>query len=297
MSAEGPTPDLLENVSDAIDTHLRAILAHDGRAGDRKMALKGHCRNRGMALQLLEVVRPQAELKTLLVHLFKIIHDNLITGGKNDRSKMNWRWEPSSKKLGRCETKWERNLMLAANGSPPNARWVNQIPTGSGLSPKPPKQSDDTSVWKGRKRAGNTGHIDLAYCEDTGRLIVIEFKLNADNPVSAAFQLVLYTLVLILAREEGLKIEDSRWRDAKRIDLRVLAPTNFDCAWHKQFYDRRYKLRWFEDCLNDAVASFGEMHGVELSFGFRTFDWASPPQSESEMLQCLDLPMKLVTDW
>jgi hypothetical protein len=244
-----------------------------------------------MALRLLKAIRPDADLSGLVAELFEKIRDNWARSGKNERGASNWRWEPRSKKLGRRETMWERKLRRAGNGKPSKGRWGNQIPTGSGLSPVGERTTDNTDLDETKKRPRNTGHIDLAYCDGAGRLLLIEFKLNADNPVFAALQLVRYALMLILARENELKMKDSRWRDAKKIDLRVLAPSNFDCPSHKQFYDQRYQIQWFEKCLNGAVQQFGAKHHLELSFGFRTFDWTSKPKSERALLRCLEKPI------
>ena len=278
MNTPTPKPDLLEETPKLINEHLSKIIGCAGRY-----------ETRGMALKLLRIGEPNAELAKLVSDLFKQICDNWKNGGENDRGKNNWRWEPRSKKPGRGETKTERDLMCAGNGTPSTERWANQIPTGSGLSPVGEETTDDIDTNKKKKRAGSPGHIDLAYCDGTGRLMMIEFKLNADNPVFAALQLVRYALVLILAREKHLKIKDSRWRDTKKIDLRVLAPSNFDRASKEQFYDKRYlHIGWFEKCLHEAVKQFGKNHDLELSFGFRAFDLDSPPKSEADLLRCLE---------
>jgi hypothetical protein len=105
---------------------------------------------------------------------------------------------------------------------------------------------------------------------------MVELKITADNPVAAAFQITRYALALVLARHVHTKcqlITDCKWIDAERADLRVFAAN--------EFYDREkgavYDLGWFESNLNEAVATFGSQHNLEMSFAFRRYDLSALP--------------------
>jgi hypothetical protein len=227
-------PRLLEGTSDLINAHLSLIARSPGaKFSDRALALK-----------LSKVAPPGDDLTPLIRQLFATICNNWERGERQNRSGRNWRWEPQIEKPGNKETKWERTLVSRANGHPHTHRWANQIPIGSGMSPKGKKDEDDTVTP--RRVLEGCGHLDLAHWDENGNLTLIEFKLNSNNPVYAALQLVRYALVFILARKNNLLKNSTPWKDATRVDLRVLAPTHYECAEMTQFYYRGFKLRWFE---------------------------------------------------
>ncbi len=70
-------------------------------------------------------------------------------------------------------------------------------------------------------------------------------------------------------------ITHDNWRNAKRADLRVFAAN--------EFYDPRYKLDWFEQKLDEAVANFGSQHELKMSFAFRCYDRNALPSDETTL--------------
>jgi len=153
--------------------------------------------------------------------------------------------------------------------------WSNETPTGSGLAPDGFQEP---------------GGLDLAHWIPHGeRVWMIEFKINSDNPVSAAFQLVGYALVLNLARiihsrlipprgEERIQIAE-KWMSARHADLYVLAP--------RAFYGRHPRLDSFEQQLDKAAQELSEASDLKMRFAFRYFEAEAPPTDEGAMIKAI----------
>jgi len=204
-------------------------------------------------------------LDKLIQDLWKQIAVNWVEGGCQARGRVNWRWTLQTKRAEnnkRLETVLEREIAGFSN-----KYWANQIPTASGLS---------------EGLGGGTGHLDLAYSTADEGVVMIELKVRSNNPASAALQLLLYGLVLTLARHVDPQISmitNNIWRDAKYADLRVLAPL--------KYYESFKGLEWFERQLNEAVETFGSTHGLNMSFGFRSFNGDALPANEAAVIKCL----------
>jgi len=226
------------------------------------------------ALMLNNGNRRDLHLGKVVEGMWKQIATNWVNAGCQWRGSENWRWtlrtylDANSK---RAEVRLNRTLAKALSKSLSSEKWTNEIPTGSGLAEK-----------------GGTapGGLDFAYCGSPGNLFLIELKIAAENPLSAAFQLVTYGLVLVLARhvhdrlrtgKQQIKLSE-KWLTAKRADLRVLAPSGY--------YSKYRKLAWFEEQLDAAVAAYGKEHGIMMSFGFRCFERG--PINEDQMLVALE---------
>lgn len=226
---------------------------------------------RQTALALSKGDRSELDLVSLIIAMAAQIETNWINAGRQWRGKKNWRWKlcPNLADHNKDpEVRLNRELAMKLD----DKRWASEIPTGSGLmNPGDPE----------------TGGLDLAYCPSPEKLCLIELKNgeNAENPVSAAFQIVSYALLWNLAhrvhaglvpREEPITIAE-QWLTANEADLRVLVPTDH--------YTPFRNLAWFEKRLNDGVAAFGVRHGLRMTFGFRRFDEA--PTDEAQALKAL----------
>lgn len=127
-----------------------------------------------------------------------------------DRSRQNWRWELQSQinPANRSpEVVLERALAMAGK-SGGSSDWANQIPVASGLV---------AGATDGRRA------IDLGLRSGERIYELIELKIASDTPLYAAVELLGYASLLLLARRNPPN-NRPELLNAKRIDLRVLAP-------------------------------------------------------------------------
>ncbi len=133
--------------------------------------------------------------------------------------------------------------------------WSNQVPVASGLI-------------DGRldKRAA----LDLVKLEDDAARFV-ELKWESDTPAYAAFEVLRYGLVYLFSRVNLMNFySDRRLMLVSRVDLQVLAPTDF--------FDQ-HDLGWLERGLDHAVDSISRQKtSGQLSMGFEFL--ALPPEFE-----------------
>ena len=153
-----------------------------------------------------------------------------------------------------------RHLDLAANNTSPELRleraivascgenWSNQMPVASGLVGP-----------ASNKRAA----VDLVYREDPTTYSLIELKVDSDNPLFAAIEILIYGLLFVWSRANqdslGYDVENQPVLSASDITLSVLAP--------ERYFDGM-DLSAFDTVLNRGLAQFGEQHGLVLAFEF-----------------------------
>ena len=172
--------------------------------------------------------------------------------GTRCRSEENWRFEKQTT-LGldnrRPEVPLERTIAQITDEN-----WVNQVPTASGVD--------------------NSGahHLDLIHRRGLD-FTLIELKVAANNPVSAALQLVKYGLVHAFscnhAAELGYDMERLEILRAKQVALTVLAPYSY---YPQECHDW---LQGFESALNSGLATVArDVQHVPTSFRFEAFpEW------------------------
>ena len=254
-----PTPPkrgLPDNIDALINT---AVNAPTGPAGYRSITTAKHL-NGGEP--------PDLNLKRLVNELWKQIAVNWVEGRCQARGKFNWRLElrpTGGESDGQPEVALQRRIARFIENEGRAECWSNETPTGSGLS---------------EGASGDPGGLDFAYQDDAGDITLIELKVGSYTPVSAAFQVVIYGLLLTLARlvDKQIKIiTNDVWRDTKHAHLRVLAPTSF--------YSDYLGLGWFEKRLDEAVSEFGSAHDLPMRFAFREF--TAEPTTESELIERL----------
>ncbi len=265
MNSTPPKPKALcEGIKDLLDKGLQAGPSKELCAKRTALALGG--------IGLKEI--PKIDLLPLIEGMWRLIATNWVEAQCQWRGNENWRWTlRQNLNVERQNTSEEvrLNRTLASNLAP--ERWANEIPTASGLAEKGGKEP---------------GGLDLACLSDAlpCRVCLIELKIGSNNPVSAAFQIVTYGLVLNLARlvharllhTKGAITIAKEWSSPDDADLRVLAPT--------RYYSEYPKLDWFEAQLNEAVEAFGKTQRLGMTFGFRHF--GKEPTNESQMIEALD---------
>jgi hypothetical protein len=211
--------------------------------------------------ELSKIAPPDADLEPVILRLWEKIESNWkAVDPINQRGggASNWRWKllPSInyEENESPETRLEKALALALKRD----RWANQIPTSSGL----------ISSTSDRKR-----NIDVAHWDGDTTLTLIELKIASDTLLFAAFEIILNSLLLCLARKYAtqIKMVDPVWSKATKAHLRVVAPAAF-----YRDGDKARSLGWFEEKLSAAVSGFGSKlpppARLEMDFGFRVFD-------------------------
>jgi hypothetical protein len=228
------------------------------------------------AKKLAEGERSDIDFVILVEDIWKQIVTNWVEGECQWRGEHNWRWSLCKDVPGEttcAEATLNRTLAKTLHAAHDHLFWANEIPTGSGLA------------VEGRE----PGILDFAHFAAPDRVAMIELKIGTDNPVAAAFQLLIYGLFLQLARLAHRRLIHKAttnpvaepWLQAKHIDLRIVAPT--------VFYAEYRSLRWFEDRLNAGIAAFGARQRLEMNFAFRRFD--NPPQNGAEFIEALKSPV------
>lgn len=165
--------------------------------------------------------------------------------GAGSASKANWRWCVPQTAIGEDnrspEVLLERAIAKACVAAG-RTDWSNQVPIASGVV-RPSAE---------RRRA-----IDLVHQLGEGHFEFIELKIASDTPLYAAFEIISYAGVWLVSRHYDC---GKQLLEAKRIDLRVLAPAA---------YYNPYSLGRIERTLNEELQEYGKRYGAELSFGFQ----------------------------
>lgn len=177
----------------------------------------------------------------------------------------NWAWRTDAPdfKTETDEVKLERTII---NSAKPLHEWTCQMSTSSGI--QGPNKHKRRAIDLVRKRAEN--------CYD-----FIELKVESDNPLYAAFEILGYALAYIHARKNGNKGSgDYDVMCAKKICLVVLGPTD----WYKyKQRDARGAVcelqfeglaRRLEESLNKLAKEILKAD-ISFSFSFKKFTWCS----------------------
>jgi hypothetical protein len=167
-------------------------------------------------------------------------------------SRENWRWfDPKCEMSAHNPSKevtLERAIVGAAEAQG-RKDWSNQVPIGSGL------------IARGgdRRRA-----VDLVHRREPDAFDLVELKVESDNPLYAAIEILRYGFAWLLSRQHqaALGYSDRTLIQASDVRLSVLAPY--------QYY-RDLSLGWLSDGLAEGLQSLGDRHGVRLTFAFESF--------------------------
>ena len=231
-----------------------SILAGIGNLVDDwlKIEAKGqapHYRHRSAALELTCRNEPVVGTMVFLEACIARIHSNWLAAidtGYSKPSRENWRWKRHANLFAENKSPeiiLERSIVSACGDG-----WSNQMPTASGLV----GPSSD-------KRAA----VDLVYRSDSGRYSLIELKVDSDNPLFAAVEILLYGLLFVWSRDNqeklGYDFEVQPVLAATSVTLSVLAPISY-------YHD--YDLTSLNTALNNGLIEIGEKKGVPLDFEY-----------------------------
>jgi hypothetical protein len=247
MSKPPPTNSgILNGVGSLIDEHLALVTDQElfWKTGKRPP----HYHNKSIS-KLFPSIPSSAAIASLAPAIFRRIARNFYTheGARTRLSKENWRSTPQTR-FDRSTTSEEKKLEKQWVLHQPAASWANQVPVASGF----------TGPHADSKRA-----IDLCWADGTTATFV-ELKVDSDNPLYAAFEILNYGLLYIFARR-FLKAHygTCSLMKMKTILLTVLAPANF----YKDFPTN--VQHWLESTINDAVLRLAvEESQGELKMGF-----------------------------
>jgi len=146
----------------------------------------------------------------------------------------NWRVE-SQKYIhsgnGSPEVKLERAIV----NLPDNNKWINAVPTSSGLV---------------NGRADKKRNIDLIYDCGEKSFEFIELKVESNTPLYAAMEILQYGILYVFTRvnkQLSSAAKSDKLLTAETIHLRVLAPSN---------YYKDYELGWLELKICNGLTSF-----------------------------------------
>ena len=206
-------------------------------------------RHKSTAIELSRRTTPIGDARPFLDACYSRIHQNwlaAIDSGYTNPSKENWRWK--------------RHLDLAPENTSPELRleraivatcgesWSNQMPVASGL----------VGPASNRRAA-----VDLVHRKDPTTYSLIELKVDSDNPLFAAIEILIYGLLFVWSRENQnslrYDIQKQPVLGANDVTLSVLAP--------ERFFEGM-DLTALATVLNRRLAEFGEQHGLVLAFEF-----------------------------
>ena len=234
-----------------------SILAGTGTLVDDwlKIEKKGkppHYRHRSAANELTRRTAPIKGTQDFLEACYWQIHNNWLTAieaGYSRPSRQNWRWKRHlavSPGNNSPELLLERAIVNACGDN-----WSNQMPTASGLV----GPATD-------KRAA----VDLVYRQDSAAYSLVELKIDSDNPLFAAIEILLYGLLFIWSKnnqeELDYDVQVQPLLAADTVLLSVLAPTN---------YYHSFDLTTLAVALHSGLVDFGQQHRLNLSFEFCEF--------------------------
>lgn len=231
-----------------------------------KIEAKGkppYYRHRSAALALSRRNAPITGTTAFLEASYTQIHNNwlaAIEAGYTNPSRENWRWKRHLNLAAgntSAETRLEKSIVSACGDN-----WSNQMPTASGLV---------------GPAADKRAAVDLVYREDPTTYSLIELKVNSDNPLFAAIEILRHGLLFVWSKnnqgELGYDLQIQPVLASSSITLTVLAPIS---------YYRDYDLTTLSSALNTGLVEFSERQAVTLAFEFCQLgtDYAANSTSE-----------------
>lgn len=162
----------------------------------------------------------------------------------------NWAWRSTTPEFNPGNKSREVVLerMIVKTGS--STDWTCQMSTSSGVQP--------------RTRLNKRRAIDLVRRNAPDHYSFVELKVDSDNPLHAAFEILSYALAYLNARNNRQK--GSGHHDimaAKHIALIVLGPE----AWYRDYKSEEQGFKWLADNLKSGLnAMSGEKPEFDFSF-------------------------------
>jgi hypothetical protein len=205
-------------------------------------------RHRATLLRLLKEPPKGLDGFSLIRNIFKKINANWRDANVTRLpSRQNWRFEKRlthAANNSSAETTLERAISRIADDG-----LVNQTPTCSGL------------INDGGRRC----NIDLTW-RDGKAFTFCELKVETNNPLYAAIEILQYGLIYVFSRKYMKKfeyqVEEKPSLGAEHVSLRVLAPIEF-------YAD--YQLKWLENAISDGLKQFSRDLGYGMDFQYEHF--------------------------
>jgi hypothetical protein len=234
-SSNASAASILDGVDAIIDRHLGCL--DIGTSAP-------HFANKTACLRLSTTPLPGLHAADLIREIGRAIQANWLQSDRraNQPTMANWRFEAQlhSAKYNKSA---EKILEKAIARILPD--WVNQVPTASGL----------VSPRRDRHR-----NIDLVHRVSPDEFEFVELKIDSDNPLMAAMELLQYFALFLFARQAFPAFTAQREvLNARIVHLSVLAPQHF---YHE------YDLRWLEQELGRGLAEVATDRGVSIDFRF-----------------------------
>ncbi len=224
---------------------------------------KDYCRkysSKTSARAFLKALAGQDHYDFGLQAIYKNLTDEFVRQGKQcvSYSQQNWRWEPKPE-LHPKNDSMEKTLEKMVVRHPKNKHWTNQVPVASGVF---------------SERADGHRAIDLVCRLNEGSYEFVELKTGSDNPVYAAYEILLYGALYVFYRENAVpcikKDSEKEILKAKSVMLIVAAPNSY--------YDGYSHLNKLQKLLSEELSNWsgGMVDGLEMGFRFDCFDHEEP---------------------
>ncbi len=224
---------------------------------------KEYCKKYDSKATACGFLKSLAGRKTYDFELQTIYNELLAEFSRNNQkcislSKQNWRFEKQTKmnpKNDSLEKVLEKMVVTPSE----NIQWVNQVPVASGVF---------TSRGDG-KRA-----IDLVSRISEGTYEFVELKTMSNNPVYAAFEILLYGILYIFYRKNVLS---QNKEDAKKEILKAKAVCLVVAAPHAYFTGYEH-LGTLQSLLSSQLLSWASKTSEKCSMSFRfdSFEFNDP---------------------
>lgn len=170
-------------------------------------------------------------------------------------SHQNWRFEKQPNLASRNESA-EKVLEKNVVKHPKHTLWVNQVPVASG-------------VFTGRADGHRAIDLVCRVCE--GNYEFVELKIRSNNPVYAAYEILLYGVVYVFYRKNAILWNKG---DAEKEILKAEAVSLIVAAPHDYFkgYPHLEKL---QNLLSMQLSNWASktIEGFSMNFRFDSFDY------------------------
>lgn len=195
------------------------------------------------------------------VKIYNTICNNFNNSEYSDkgRSDKNWRWE-KQKLISIMNESTEKKLEKAIVALDENDKWINQVPTASGLC---------------NHMSDKLRNIDIIHkvTSKVYEFIELKAKRGTNNPFYASIEILQYALLYIFFRKELygniIKKNNNVLLEANKINLVVLAPSDYYHNFKKECAEKLQ--RQFTSDLNKLVNRLN-LSNLKFVFSYQMFD-------------------------
>lgn len=199
---------------------------------------------------------------------------NAVASGRYSHSSQNWRFTQRpdiSRDNTSPEVILERAIICVADDY-----WANRVPTSSGLV---------------GSRSDKLRNVDLVQRNSDGNFTLIELKVDSNNPLFAAVEILTYGLLLAWSKNNTLALSyDTSIQpilSARSIQLCVLAPDT---------YYRAYELGNLQNAICDGPSECADIFRLPYFFVFTKFAQGFDPVGPSNELLAAAKNRELVVE-